>query len=83
MISCDVFILNRNHKFDRTEIQINDYGYYESKQTVIEDEVWIGLRIMIISGCIVKNGTIVGMGSVLTKDFLEYCIVGEGSGKID
>ena len=82
MISRDVFILNRNHKFDRSDIPINDQGYYESKQTVIEDDVWIGLRTIMTPGRIVKKGTIVGMGSVLTKDFPEYSIVGGNPAKL-
>lgn len=82
MISREVFILNRNHKFDRTNIPINDQGYYESKQTVIEDDVWIGLRTIMTPGRIVKKGTIVGMGSVLTKDFPEYSIVGGNPAKL-
>lgn len=76
MISRNVFILNRNHRYDRLDIPINEQGYYHSKQTIIEDDVWIGLRSILTPGRKIKRGTIVAMGSVLTKDFDEYSIVG-------
>ena len=82
MISRNVFILNRNHRFDRTDIPINDQGFYDSKQTIIEDDVWIGLRCILTPGRHVLNGTIVAMGSVLTKDFPEYSIVGGNPAKV-
>lgn len=76
MISRDVFVLNRNPKYDNTDIPINDQGYYDAKQTVIEDDVWIGLRSVLAPGRYIRKGTIVAMGSVLTKDFPEYSVVG-------
>lgn len=82
MISRNVFILNRNHKFDRIDIPINDQGFYDSKQTIIEDDVWIGLRSILTPGRRVRKGTIVAMGSVLTKDFPEYSIVGGNPSKL-
>ena len=82
MISRNVFILNRNHRYDMPNVPINDQGYYESKQTIIEDNVWIGLRTIMTPGRIVKKGTIVAMGSVLTKDFPENSIVGGNPAKL-
>ena len=82
MISRNVFILNRNHQFERTDIPINDQGYKETKQTVIEDDVWIGLRSILTPGRHIKKGTIIAMGSVLTKDFPEYSIVGGNPAKL-
>ncbi|MBO6030447.1 MAG: acyltransferase [Prevotella sp.] len=81
MISRNVFILNRNHKYDRLDIPINDQGYYDAKRTVIEDDVWIGLRSILTPGRCVRKGTIVAMGSVLTKDFPEYSVVGGNPAK--
>lgn len=82
MISRNVFVLNRNHRYDKLEIPINDQGFYEAKQTIIEDDVWIGLRSILTPGRTVKKGSIVAMGSVLTKDFPEYSIVGGNPAKL-
>lgn len=81
IISRDVFILNRNHRYDRPDLPINDQGYLDSKQTVIEDNVWIGLRCVLTPGRHIKYGSIIAMGSVLTKDFPENSIVGGNPAK--
>lgn len=82
IVSRNVFILHRNHKFDRTDIPINDQGFYSAKQTIIGDDCWIGMNSLLTPGRIVKKGTIVGMGAVLTKDYPEYSIVGGNPAKL-
>ena len=81
IISRNCFILPRNHRFDRVDIPINDQGFLEDKLTIIEDDCWIGLRTILTPGRKVSKGTIVGMGSVLTKDFPPYSIVGGAPAK--
>lgn len=81
IISRDCYFLSRNHRFDRTDIPLNDQGFLPYKQTIIEDDCWIGLRTLLTPGRHVYKGTIVGMGSVLTKDFPPYSIVGGAPAK--
>ena len=69
MLSRNTFILDRNHRFDRVDIPIVKQGFLPAKQTIIEDDCWIGLRCILTPGRHVSRGTIVGMGSVLTKDY--------------
>lgn len=82
IVSRFVFILHRNHEFARTDIPINDQGYKPFKRSIIEDDCWIGLGSYINPGRTIKRGTIVAMGSVLTKDFPEYSIVGGNPAKL-
>ena len=81
MLSRGCFILPRNHRFDRLDIPINDQGFLEDKLTIIEDDCWIGMRSILTPGRHISRGTIVGMGSVLTKDFPAYSIVGGAPAK--
>lgn len=76
------FILERNHEFESIEIPIIEQGDRESKPTIIEDNCWIGLHTLFTPGRHVKKGTIVGMGSLLTKDFPEYSVVGGAPAKL-
>jgi maltose O-acetyltransferase len=82
ILSRKCFILSRNHEFSRVDIPINDQGFRPFKKTIIEDDCWIGLGTLMTPGRKVKKGTIVGMGSVLTKDFPEYSIVGGNPAKL-
>ncbi len=44
----------------------------ESRQTIIENDVWIGMGCFIKEGTRIQTGSIVGMGSVVTKDIPPY-----------
>lgn len=82
MISRDSIIWHRNHEFQRIDIPIIEQGQKPSKTTIIDDDVWIGMRCILTPGRHVSKGTIVAMGSVLTRDFPEYSIVGGNPAKL-
>ncbi len=69
-------ILNTNHSFDRIDIPMIEQGYSIRKQTIIEDDVWIGRQVIFTPGRIVRKGSIIAAGTVLSKDFEEYSIIG-------
>ncbi len=76
MMGPNVYILSGNHAFDRVDIPMIEQGYYDTKRTIIGDDVWIGRAVLMTPGRIIKNGTIIAAGTVLCKDFDEYSIVG-------
>jgi len=59
-----------------------EQGMTEKKQTIIEDDVWLGVRVILTPGRTVKKGSVIAAGCVLTKDFPEYSIVGGNPGKL-
>lgn len=52
------------------------------KDTIIENDVWIGRNATIMPGVTIGNGAIIGANSVVTKDVLPYTIVGGNPAKI-
>jgi maltose O-acetyltransferase len=42
---------------------------------VIEDDVWIGAKAVILSGVTVHSGAVIGAGAVVTKDVPENAVV--------
>lgn len=50
--------------------------------TVIEDDCWIGMNTLMTPGRHISKGTIIGMGSILTKDFPPYSVVGGNPAKL-
>lgn len=72
----NVYILARNHRFDEIDKPIQHQGYMPDKQTIIEDNVWIGRQVTFTPGRIVKKGSIIGACTLLCKDFPEFSIIG-------
>lgn len=48
---------------------------------IIEDDVWIGSNSVILSGVKIGRGSIIGAGSIITKDIEPYSIVGGNPAK--
>lgn len=76
MMGPNVFILDRNHRFDRVDIPMIQQGFTLKQQTIIGNDVWIGRDVLMTPGRTIQDGTIVAGGCVLCKDFPAYSIVG-------
>ena len=83
MMSEDVLFLGGNHNFDKLDIPMGHQGGGGKTPLVIEDDVWIGARVMVLPGCKhIGKGVIVGAGSVVTKDIPDYAIVGGNPARV-
>ena len=82
MMGPNVYILAANHQFNRTDIPMCNQAGSIAKQTIIEDDIWIGRQVIFTPGRKVKMGSIIGAGTVLTKDFPEFSIIGGNPAKL-
>jgi len=53
-----------------------------TKPVVLEDNVWIGERALICKGVTIGENSVVGAGSVVTKDVPSHCVVAGNPAKI-
>lgn len=74
LMASDVAIYTANHKYDKKQL-IREQGI-EVKKVVVEDDVWIGTRVIILPGVTIKKGAIIAAGAVVTRDVEQYSIVG-------
>ena len=56
-----------------------DENFYSKGDIIIDDDVWIGRRSIILSGVHVGQGAVIAAGAVVTKDIPPYAIAGGGS----
>lgn len=49
---------------------------------MIEDDVWIGARAIILPGVKIGKGCIIGAGAVVTKSFDDYSVIGGNPAKL-
>jgi len=71
-ISWDVVIMEHNYHFQDLTSGAPDTA---PRSITIEDDVWIGCRVIILKGVHVGKGAIIGAGSVVTKDIPPYMLV--------
>lgn len=76
MMGPDCIVYTRNHSFNDLDTPMIAQGYGEEHEVFIDDDVWIGGRVIILPGRIIKRGAVIGAGSVITKDVPEYAVVG-------
>ena len=81
MIAPNVMFIASNHNYKNKTVPMNKQGE-NSKGIIVEDDVWIGARAIILDGVKISKGTIVAAGSIVTKDTEEYTIVGGNPAKI-
>lgn len=75
MMGEDVVIFRRNHRFDCVDVPMALQGFSSDELVYVEDDVWIGSRVIILPGIRIGCGSIIGAGSVVTKDVLPFTIV--------
>lgn len=72
-------ILTPNHAFDSKE---RTDGYEKSLPIEIGDNVWIGGGVTIIGGVKIGQNSIIGAGSVVTKNIPDGVIVAGNPAKV-
>lgn len=82
MMGPEVIVITSNHNFSRIDIPMNLQGSLPQKEVVIGDDVWIGTRAIILPGVKIGNGSIIGAGSIVTRDVPDYAIVGGNPARI-
>ena len=83
MIAPNVSILSNVKDISRIDIPMNMQGWKEKgKKVVIESDVWVGRNAVIMPGVKVCQGSVIGAGSVVTKDVPPYSIVGGVPAKV-
>jgi maltose O-acetyltransferase len=73
MMGPEVMILLSDHGHSRVDIPMNEQSCYSSS-IKIEDDVWIGARVIILKGVTIGKGSIIGAGAVVARDIPPYSV---------
>lgn len=74
----EVVMYTVNHQFEDGNVNIDKQGYCKEDPIYIEDDVWIGRRVIILPGVRIGRGAVIGAGAVVAKDIPE-CAVAVGN----
>lgn len=75
MIGPEVIVVGKLHRTSSIEIPMVAQGDFEKAPTIIQEDVWIGARVIILPGVVIGTGAIVGAGAVVTRDVSPRTIV--------
>lgn len=73
-IGPNVVIRSADHGHSRSAL-INQQPHVGGS-IIIEDDVWIGANAVILRNVLIRKGTVIGAGSVVTRDTEAYSIIG-------
>ena len=75
-------ILAGRHATGRTDVPMNQQGFLPDRAVVIEDDVWVGASVTVLPGRVIGTGSIVGAGSVVTRDVPPWSVVGGNPARV-
>lgn len=78
----EVVVYTRNHSTMRCDISMQEQGYVDECPVVIEDDVWIGRRVIILPGVTIGKGSVIGAGAVVPKSIPPYSVAVGNPAKI-
>lgn len=81
MMGPEVIILTTSHKFENLSLPMWQQGNV-IKGVSIGNDVWIGTRVIILSGVTVGDGVIIAAGSIVTKDIPDFAVVAGNPARI-
>ncbi|MDB4318018.1 acyltransferase [bacterium] len=76
IMGLEVLILSTVHSSSQSDIPLIKQGYEANRPVVIEDEAWIGGRVILLPGVKIGQGAIVAAGAVVNRDVLPMTVVG-------
>lgn len=82
MMGPEVMIYTSNHQFKSVDTPMVFQGDTPKKPVIIEDDVWIGARSIILPGITIHTGAVIAAGAVVTKDVPAYAVVGGNPAKV-
>ena len=77
----ECMMITQNHNYD-TGTAIPYDEAYVCKDITIEENVWLGHRVIILGGVTIGEGAIIQAGSVVVKDIPKYAIAGGHPAKV-
>jgi acetyltransferase-like isoleucine patch superfamily enzyme len=76
MLANNISIIGGDHNFNQSEIPIIFSGRGVLERTIIGKDVWIGAYTRIKAGVRIGDGSIIAMGSVVTKNVEPFSVYG-------
>lgn len=82
MIGSGVHFYVHNHAFKNKSLPIINQGHEDSKPILVKKGSWIGANVIILPGVTLGRNSVVGAGSIVTKNVADHSIVAGNPAKV-
>lgn len=82
MMAPECVFYTKNHTTIQTDVPMVMQGNEPEQAIFVGNDVWFGRRVMVMPGAAIGDGCIVAAGTVVTKSFPPYSILGGVPAKI-
>ena len=72
LIASGCKFIDHDHGFSSRDIPINVQAVGAEKPIILEDNVWLGVNVVVLKGVKIGRGAIVAAGSIVTKSIPPY-----------
>jgi acetyltransferase-like isoleucine patch superfamily enzyme len=72
-LSQHCFVGGQSHRYEDISKNFLKQGF-ETKEVIIQNDVWIGSNSVILCGVKIGNNSVIGGGSVVIEDIPPYCV---------
>jgi maltose O-acetyltransferase len=77
MVGPRCMFVSQAHNTGDVSLPMTDQGMAEDRPIVVEDDVWFGAAVIVLPGVRVGHGSVIGAGSIITKDVPPFaCVAG-------
>ena len=74
-VAANCTFASANHEFKDRDRPIVEQGFAPSRGGIlIEDDVWIGANAVLLDGCIVRRGAVIGASALVNSEVPAYAI---------
>lgn len=82
MMAPECVFYTRNHETSRLDVPMGQQGETVPRAIYVGDDVWLGRRVMVMSGVHIGDGCIIAAGAVVTKDIPPFSVAGGVPAKV-
>lgn len=82
MMGPEVVVITTTHHADRLDVPMIQQGVSAPDPVTIEDDVWIGQRVLILPGVTIGRGSIIAAGAVVSRSIPPYSLAGGVPAKV-
>lgn len=85
MFGPEVMLIAGNHNTGvcgQAMFDVKEKRPEDDQDIVIEDDVWVGARAIILKGVIIRRGAIIAAGAVVTREVPPYAVVAGNPAKV-